>query len=97
VKKGYRVLDTNVVFKTLEIDIVAFDERHKEVVFVEVKTRRSTQFGQPASAVDGRKLRALRHAARQYLFRTGLRNLYRFDIISVTPQGVEHFENVTWP
>lgn len=96
-EKGYQILDTNSAYKWYELDIIALDPQHDEIVFVEVKTRGSTFFGNPSSAVNRHKLRSLNRAARQYLRTTGLRNDYRFDIISVTPEGVEHFENVTWP
>lgn len=86
-----------MVFKQCELDLVALDQNHQEIVFVEVKTRQSESFGHPSEAVTPKKLRSVRQAAKAYLASKGLRNCYRFDIISVTPAGVEHFENVTWP
>ncbi len=97
IDKGYRILAENVVFKTQEIDLVALDNRYQEVVFVEVKTRWSADFGNPSGAVNYHKLKSMRQAANQFLRAKGLRNLYRFDIIAVTPGRVEHFENITWP
>ena len=97
VKNGYQILDRNLVFKKHEIDLIALDKRHQELVFVEVKTRQTGQFGNPSNAVGKTKLKSLQYVAQQYLRTTDLRNLYRFDIIAVTPGGVEHFENVTWP
>jgi len=97
VNQGYLIIDKNVVFKNYELDLVVLDRRHNEIVFVEVKTRHHPQFGHPSSAVKRLKLRSLNRAAKAYLQAKGLRNLYRFDIIAVTPSGVEHFENITWP
>ena len=48
-----------------EIDLVC---RHGEVlVFVEVSTRATVDFGRPAETIDAGKEEALRHAARRYL------------------------------
>ena len=95
--KHYLIIDKNVVFKNYELDLVALDRRFNEIVFIEVKTRHTSWYGHPSNAVNRLKLRSLNRAARGYLQAKGLRNLYRFDIIAVTPQGVEHFENITWP
>jgi putative endonuclease len=86
-----------VSFKNYELDIVALDPRFNEIVFIEVKTRQTEFFGLPSNAVNYLKLRSLNRAAKAYLRAQGLHNLYRFDIISVTPGKMEHFENVTWP
>lgn len=50
---GYEVLDRNWRCRAGEIDIVA--ARGSDLVVVEVKTRRTTDFGHPFEAVDARK------------------------------------------
>jgi putative endonuclease len=97
VRKGYTIITNNVVFKKYEIDIVALDTNSDELVFVEVKTRKSTNYGNPSQSVSKRKLRSLKKGAQFFLRYTGLQNFYRFDIIAITPGRVEHFENITWP
>ena len=48
-KKGYRILSRNYRFHRYEIDIIA---RHGDtVVFIEVKARRSEDFGVPELAL----------------------------------------------
>lgn len=65
-----------------EIDLVGW--QGATLVFVEVKTRASAEFGAPDRAVDGEKERHLRYAGRDYARRAGVEwNDVRFDIVSV--------------
>ncbi|MBS1674967.1 MAG: YraN family protein [Actinobacteria bacterium] len=52
-RSGYRILDRNWRCDQGELDIVA--EREGVLAFVEVKTRRSIDFGHPFEAIDERK------------------------------------------
>jgi putative endonuclease len=94
--KGYRILHRNISCGTLEIDIVALDPSTHELAFVEVKTRSQDFSGHPSVAVDWLKKRALFRAAKMYCKLQNYRGDYRFDIISVLPRSIEHFENITW-
>ena len=65
----------------MEIDLIA---RHGAmVIFIEVKTRRSRQFGPPELAVDARKQRKLVQGALAWLGEKGRGvSLARFDVIA---------------
>lgn len=83
-RNGYRILARNWRCPRGEIDIIARDGN--ELVFVEVKTRRSPHFGPPAGAVDTAKQERLRLLARHYIFETGTTApCYRFDVAEVQP------------
>jgi len=65
-----------------EIDLVAWHGR--KLVFVEVKTRESDDFGAPESAVDAEKRANLRRASQDYARRAGVDwDKTRFDIVGV--------------
>ena len=49
-RRGYRIAGRNVRTGGVELDLVA--TRGRRVVFVEVKTRRSSRYGPAAAAVD---------------------------------------------
>jgi putative endonuclease len=75
-----------------EIDIVAW--HGATLVFVEVKTRMSKEFGAPESAVDTEKQDHIRRAARDYARRAGVvMERTRFDIVSVV---IGQFTQVEW-
>ena len=97
-KEGYIILETNWHSSHKEVDIIA---QHKNcVVFVEVKTRTSN-FINPAGAVNKQKQKFLIYAANNYVQKKGLDLDVRFDIITiVTKQGkveIEHMQNAFYP
>jgi len=75
-----------------EIDIVARDGRI--IVFVEVKSRTSAEFGSPDRAIDREKQKHILRAARAYATRAGIEwNEVRFDTISIlftNPPSIFH-------
>jgi putative endonuclease len=95
VEQGMVVLDRNWRCRTGEIDLILRDG--SDLVFCEVKTRRTDRFGTPAEAVDESKVRRLRQLAAQWLAEAGLRpGGVRFDVVSVLPQrrGAARVEHV---
>lgn len=79
---GYEIIERNYRNNHDEIDIVA--RNAGDLVFVEVKTRRSSSFGYPSEAVDSRKQCKLIRAARGYLLEKDLGEIdCRFDIVEV--------------
>lgn len=65
-----------------EIDLVAWDG--ETLVFVEVKTRATEEFGTPDRAVDEEKERSLERAARDYARRANVPvERVRFDLVNV--------------
>jgi putative endonuclease len=81
-RQGYRIVERNVRLGRGEIDLVAYDG--KVLVFIEVKARRTEQFGGALWAVDTRKRAQLSHLALQYLTRRRLHDcICRFDVVLI--------------
>ena len=79
---GYKIIQRNFVAKQGEIDIIARDKQ--ELVFIEVKTRTNTLYGNPVEAVNEPKKKHLISTAKYYLYLKHLENEFvRFDIIEV--------------
>jgi putative endonuclease len=78
----YKIIERNFKCALGEIDIIA---REKDtLVFVEVKTRRTRDFGGPAAAVNARKQRQLSRVALTYLNMKKLAQMpARFDVVAV--------------
>ena len=97
--KGWQILDRNFHYsKIAEIDLVA--RVGDEIVFVEVKTRTTSNFGEPEEAVDYRKLQNIFVASKYYLQQKNIKNLRpRIDVVSIILNSKEfkirHIENIS--
>ncbi|MBT8359045.1 MAG: YraN family protein [Desulfobacterales bacterium] len=81
-KQGYKIIELNYRTKLGEIDIIAKDKG--TLAFIEVKARRSDQFGNPKWAVTPQKQKKISMVALQYLKTTGQSNAKaRFDVVSI--------------
>ena len=81
-EQGYEILCRNFRCMQGEIDIIAKDK--KTIVFVEVKTRTSTKYGEAKEAVNKRKQKHIYESARYYLYQNRKENcLTRIDVIEV--------------
>lgn len=81
VEAGWRILDHRFRLGRLEVDLIA--EKDRLVVFVEVKTRWSTRFGDPVEAVTRGKRREIIKVAQGWMDRFGQGRLLRFDVIGI--------------
>lgn len=82
-EKGYEIIEKNFRCREGEIDIIAKD-KNKELVFVEVKTRRTYEYGEPAEAVNFMKQKHIQRVAKYYILKNKLiNNSIRFDIIEI--------------
>lgn len=95
-RRGLRIVAWGDRSRLGELDLVAVQGR--TVVFVEVKTRTSSEAVHPAEAVDLAKQRRLTRAARMFLHRRRLEGCAcRFDVVAVTWEPgrrrpkIEHF------
>lgn len=99
--KGYKIIERNYNCKIAEIDIIAYDS-NDVVCFVEVKTRKSSQFGYAYQAVTKEKINRMRKGAVSYIVSKDIKNEVRFDVIEVygsligdvfVTDSINHFEN----
>ena len=81
---GYNVIERNFESRQGEIDIIAIDKNKNELVFIEVKTRISLQYGKPVEAVNELKQKHLLKTIEYYLYSRHLENEFvRIDVIEV--------------
>jgi putative endonuclease len=81
-RRGYRLVERNYRTRRGEIDLIL--RREEVLVFVEVKLRRTTGFGDPLEAVTPSKQKTLRRLAEQYLADHEPQfDTLRFDVIGI--------------
>ncbi len=91
-KEGFDILARRYRGRSGELDIIAYEG--DTLVFVEVKTRSSRDFGQPWEFVDWQKQQILRRAAEDFIADHDLgQYAYRFDIVSVLGTEVTLLRN----
>jgi len=97
-KKNIQIIKRNFHCRSGEIDIIAKDGEC--LVFCEVKTRLSAEYGNPAEFVDFRKQEKIIQTAMYYIMRDDIE--MRFDVIEVyyrmagdcpVVTSVNHIEN----
>ena len=81
-KQGYTIICRNFRCMQGEIDIIAEDKEY--IVFVEVKTRVNTNYGEAKEAVGQEKKKHIYEAAEYYLYKNKQDESYvRIDVIEV--------------
>lgn len=97
-KKGWRCLQSNYRCSRGEIDLIL--EKNGELVFVEVRTRKSSAFGLPEESLTDTKLSRLVTLSETYLQEHQLSSVsWRIDVVAIElgPRGqvkrLEHIEN----
>jgi putative endonuclease len=81
-RNGYKIIERNYVCKLGEMDIIA--KQKDTLVFIEVKTRTSTAFGPPQSAVNSPKQMQLSKVALCFLKEKCLEDIKaRFDVVAI--------------
>jgi putative endonuclease len=95
-KKGFRIMETNYRVAGAEVDIIALSGRI--LCFIEVKTRKSSDYGLPEAFVTPAKQRKIIRAAKFFSTRkANCEYLVRFDVISIISDengmAFDHLEN----
>ncbi len=92
-KLGCKILASNYRFKRAEIDIIALQNKQL-LIFIEVKLRSRTDFGEPETFVSDAQQERIREAAEEYIFATNWNKDIRFDIVCIDAnRNIQIFED----
>ncbi|RYH76068.1 endonuclease [Flavobacteriaceae bacterium 144Ye] len=91
----YEIVERNYRFDKAEVDIIA--QKEAILAIIEVKTRSTTDFGNPQDFVKPKQIKNLVKAVDEYVTVNGLEVEVRFDIIAIVKSEkdytIEHLEN----
>ena len=94
-KKGYTIVARNYRFDKAEVDIIA--KKGDTLAIIEVKTRSTSDFGNPQDFVKPKQIQRLVKAVDEYVTVNELDVEVRFDIIAIVKEkqgfSIEHLEN----
>lgn len=94
-KNGYIIVERNYRFDKAEVDIIA--KKNDVLAIIEVKTRSSTDYGNPQDFVKSKQIQRLIKAVNEYVVDNNLDVEVRFDIIAIIVNGstyeITHLEN----
>ena len=96
-KLGYEIIERNYQYGHGEIDIIAKDD--DIIVFVEVKYRKSLEYGPPESAITKGKQKQVRKTAEAYLYDKEIKDTScRIDVIAILhfpskESQIEHYKD----
>ena len=97
ISKGYKIIETNWHYsKNAEIDIIAKEK--DTLIFVEVKTRKTLNYGHPFESITESKIQKIHSAILAYIAASNKKyKSYRFDgiaIIGLENPKIEHLKNL---
>ncbi|MFQ3548926.1 MAG: YraN family protein [Armatimonadota bacterium] len=80
---GYKIIDSNYHSRYGEIDIIA--NENENLVFVEVRCRRTNTYGSPIESITNKKKNNIILTAQDYIEKKQLYDMpCRFDVVEVT-------------
>lgn len=95
IENGYRIIQRNGIYNKNEVDIIASNSEF--IIFVEVKTRSTSYWGDPKEAVSAMKIKRIVTAADHYLNENDINKPVRFDVIAIVinknHMDIEHIED----
>lgn len=93
--KGYEIVERNYRFDKAEVDIIA--KKEKTLAIIEVKTRSTSDFGDPQDFLKPKQIQRIVKAVDKYVTVNKLDVEVRFDIIAIVKEikgfSIEHLEN----
>ena len=95
VKAGYKILEKNYRYRKAEVDLIV--QKNKTLIAVEIKTRSSDFFGNPALFLKTKQQQRIVEAINYYVKHNNLDVEVRFDVISIVKKKgrfeIQHLKN----
>ena len=94
-ENGYDIIECNYRFDKAEVDIIA--KMDQTLAIVEVKTRSTSNFGDPQDFLKPKQIKRIVKAVDEYVLVNKLDVEVRFDIIAIVKENkeysIEHLKN----
>ncbi|PCJ25104.1 MAG: YraN family protein [SAR86 cluster bacterium] len=96
-RKGFKLIQRNYLCRLGEIDLIMID-KHRQLVFVEVRYRSQALFGSALDSITREKQRKIRTCATHFLMTHKKFNQLacRFDVIAISPSSKTTSPIIKW-
>lgn len=89
--QGIFIREMNYRISRGEIDLIGEDKEN--IIFIEVKYRKTASYGEPWEAVSIHKQRKICKVARQYCYSRKIKKQVRYDVVSICGKEILWFQN----
>lgn len=87
-KQGFEIVERNFRCRLGEVDIIC--KKNNQIIFVEVKTRTTNNYGAPSEAVNKEKKNKIRKVAALYMMSEKITNYQvKFDVMEISLNFIE--------
>ncbi len=93
ISKKLEFIEKNFYSRYGEIDLIMLDKENKILIFIEVKYRRNSNYGNPFEAIDYKKIEKIQITSKIYLDKIKWKNSIRYDVIGITQNKIEWIKN----
>ncbi len=90
-KRGIKIIEVNYRISQGEVDLIGEDKEN--IIFIEVKFRKTASYGQPWEAVSGNKRKKICNVARQFCYCRKIKKQIRYDVVSICGDEIFWFQN----
>ena len=97
--KGLLLLEKNFATKAGEVDLIMVDKQTSEnetLVFIEVRYRKSAEYGGAAASVTSKKQQRIIKAALAYQQQNLPQSSMRFDVVAIEGDNVSNNPEINW-
>lgn len=86
----------NYYTKYGEIDLIFLEKNTKTLIFIEVKYRKNSNYGDPLEVIDNKKIDRIVMSSKIYLSKNKWKNSVRYDIIGITKNKINEKMVINW-
>ncbi len=90
--RGYEIIERNYRHGRGEVDLIGIYQ-NQLLVFFEIKLRKNNNFGDPETFVTKNQETLIMKSAEQYLLDINWKKDIRFDIIAISGEKIDHFQD----
>lgn len=94
-KSGIQIIHQNFRTRNGEIDLIGLDQ--DDLIFFEVKTRSSKEFGYPEDAVNSMKIGKIEVVANEFIDNYPTKNVnWRIDVVAIIRNPYNEYYDIKW-